>query len=126
MAIFDIPSDHCCDFVGFLVDEEEIVVAVVERVGQFDMHVVWGRAMLIFCMVLCQPVVPNGRFGTVFIGNCAHVGFVWMERVRRMGAVPEWGWAPWDGPGVAAAHGWCSRARLQGLHITSILITNDS
>ena len=92
------------------MDEEEIVVAVVERVGQFDEHVMWGCARLIFVMVLRQPVVPNGHFGTVFVGDCAHVGFVRMERVRRTGAVPEWGWAPWDGPGVAAARGWCSRA----------------
>ena len=109
MAIFDLPAGHCCDFVGFLVDEREIVVAVVERVGQFNEHVVWGRARLMSVMVLRQLVVPNGRFGTDFVGDCAHVGFVWMEGVRRTGAVPEWGWAPWDGPGVAAAHGWCSR-----------------
>ena len=31
---------------------------------------------------VCQLVVPNGRFGTVFVGNCAHMCFVWMERVR--------------------------------------------
>ena len=64
--------------------------------------------------VLCQPVVPNGRFRTVLFGDCAHVGFVWMERVRVRvrwtGVVPKWGWAPWNGPGGAAAHGWCSRA----------------
>ena len=74
-------SGHCCDFVCFLVDEEEIVVAVVERVSQLNEHVVWGRARLMFVMVLRQPVVPNGRFGTVFVGDCAHVVFVWMERV---------------------------------------------
>ena len=70
----------------------------------------WGRARLIFVMVLCQPVVPNGRFGTFFVGDCAHVGFVRMERVRQVGAVPAWGWAPWCGPKVASAYGWCSRA----------------
>ena len=80
------------DFVGFLVDEEEIVVAVVERVGQFNEHVVWGRARLMFVMVLRHPVVPNGRFGTVCVGDCAHAGFVWMERVRRTGVVPGWVW----------------------------------
>ena len=61
MAIFDLPAGHCCDFVGVLVDKEEIVVAVVERIGQFNELVVWGRARLIFVMVLRQPVVPNGR-----------------------------------------------------------------
>ena len=60
--------------------------------------------------MFCQPVVPNGCFGTVFVGDGSHVGFVWMGRVRRTAAVPEWGWAPWDGPGVAVAHGWCSQA----------------
>ena len=85
MAICDLPSGHCCDSVGFLVDEEEIFVAVVERVGQFNEHLVWGRVRLIFVMVLCHPVVPNGRFGTICVGDCAHVGFVWMERVRRTG-----------------------------------------
>ena len=69
--------------------------AVVERVDQFNEHVVWGRARLMFVMVLLQPVVPNGRFGTVFVGDCAHVGFVWifflMERVRWTGAV-AWRW----------------------------------
>ena len=53
MAIFDLPAGRCCDFVGVLVDEEEIVVAVVERVGQFDEHVLWGRARLMFVMVGC-------------------------------------------------------------------------
>ena len=110
MAIFNLLAGHCCDFVGFLVDEEEIVVAVVEHVGQFDEHVVWGRARLMFVMVLCQPVVPNGCFGTVFVVDCAHVGFVRMERVRQTGVVPEWEWAPWDGPRIAVDHGWCSRA----------------
>ena len=110
MALCDILSGHCSDFFGFLVDEEEIVVAVVERFSQFNEHVVWGRARLMFVMVLRHPVVQNGRFGTVCVGVCAYVGFVWMERVRRTGVVPEWVRSLWGGPRVAAAHGWCSWA----------------
>ena len=74
--------------------------------------ILWGRArlMLMFVMVLRQPVVPNGRFGTVFVGDCAHMGFVWMEGVRRTGAVALLVRPPWCGPGVAIDHVWCSRA----------------
>ena len=112
MAIFDLPAGHCCDFVGFLVDEEEMVVAVGERVSQFDEHVLRGRARLVlmFVMVLRHPVVPNGRFGTVFVGDCAHMGFVRMEGVRRTGAVARLVRAHWGNPRVAVDHGWCSRA----------------
>ena len=66
---------------------EEIAVAVVEHVHQFNEHVVWGRGRLMFVMVLRYPVVPHSCFGIVCVGDCAHVGFVRMERVRRMGAV---------------------------------------
>ena len=110
MAICDLPSGHCCDFFGILVDEEEIVVTVVECVGQFNEHVVWEHARLMFVMVLRHPVVPNGRFGTVCVGDCAHVGFFWMERVRRTGAVAWLVRAPWGSPRVAVDHCWCSRA----------------
>ena len=89
MAICDLLAGHCCEFVGILVDEEEMVAAVGESVSEFDEHVLWGRArlMLMFVMVLRHPVVPNGRFRTVSIGDCAHMGFVQMEGVRRTGAV---------------------------------------
>ena len=106
-VMFDLLAGHCCDFVSILVDEEEVVAAVGESVSEFDEHVLWGRVrlVLVFVMVLCQPVVPNGRFGTVFAGDCAHMCFVWMEGVRRTGAV-----ARLVRPGVAVDHGWCSWA----------------
>ena len=110
MAICDLPAGHCCDFVGILVDEEEMVADVGERVSEFDEHVLWGRARLMFVMVLRHPVVPNDRFGSVCIGDCAHMGFVRMEGVRRMGAVARLVRALWGGPRVAVDHGWCSRA----------------
>ena len=69
-----------------------------------------ARLVLMFVMVGCQPVVPNGRFGTVFVGDCAHMCFVRMEGVRQMGAVTRLVQPPWCGPGVADDHGWCSRA----------------
>ena len=89
VALCDHLAGHCCDFVGILVDEEEVFAAVEESVSEFDEHVLWGRARLVlmFVMVLCQPVVPNGRFGTVFVGDCAHMSFVWIEGVRRAGSV---------------------------------------
>ena len=63
----------------------------------------WGHARLMFGLVLLHPVVPNGRFGIVCVGVCAHVGFVQMERVLWMGG----------GARVAVDHCWCSRADLQ-------------
>ena len=94
MAICDLPAGHCCDFVDILVDEEEMVATVGERVSEFYEHVLWGRARLMFVMVLRQPVVPNCSFGTVCVGDCAHMGFVWMEGTRRTGTVAWLVWAP--------------------------------
>ena len=110
MAICDLLAGHCCDFDDFLVDEEEMVATVGERVSQFDEHVLWGRARLMFAMVLRHPLVPNSYFGTVFVGDCAHMGFVRMEGVRQTGAVARLVRALWGSPGVAVDHGWCSRA----------------
>ena len=101
-------AGHCCDIVGILVDEEVVVAVVGEIVNEFDEHVLWRRARLrllfVVVVVFCQLVVPNGRFGTVFVCDGAHVGFIWMERVRWTGAVPEWGWAPWVGPLGVGGH----------------------
>ena len=41
MAICDLLAGHCCDFVGILVDEKEMVAAVGESVSEFDEHVLW-------------------------------------------------------------------------------------
>ena len=85
-----------------------MVVVSGESVNEFDEHVVGRRARLemlfVMVVVFCEPVVPNGRSGTVFVYDCAHVVFIWIEGVRRMGAVPEWGWAPWVGPLMVGGH----------------------
>ena len=73
-------AGHCCDNVGILVDEEVVVAVAGEIVDEFDEHVLGRRArlelLLVVVVVFCEPVVPNGRFGTVFVCDCAHVGFV--------------------------------------------------
>ena len=63
-------AGHCCDIVGILVDEEVVVAVAREIVDEFDEHVLWRRAglrVLFVVVVFCQPVVPNSRFGTVFV-----------------------------------------------------------
>ena len=93
-------AGHCCDNVDVLVDEEVVVAVVGEIVDEFYEHVLgrraWLELLLVVLVVLCQPVMPN--MGSV----------VGMERIRGAVTVPEWGWPPWCGPGVAGARCWLS------------------
>ena len=84
-----------------------------EIIDEFCEHFLRGRARLdllfVVLVVLCQPVMPNGRFGTVYVDAFSHVGsVVEMGRIRRAVAVPDWGWPLWWGPGVVVGHGWLS------------------
>ena len=62
--------------------------------------------LVVALMVLCEPVMPNSRFRTVFVFDCFHVGsVVEMRRIRGAVTVPGWGWAPWVGPLGVGGHG---------------------
>ena len=106
-------AGHCC-YVVILVDEEIVVVVSGESVSEFYEHFLWRRARLellfvVVLMVLCQPVMPNSRFRTVFVADFAHVCSVGeMGRIRGAVAVPGWGWPLWWGPWVVVGHGWLS------------------
>ncbi len=77
-----------------------------EIIDEFCEHFLRGRARLGFgfgllfvvLVVLCQPVMPNGRFGTVYVDAFSHVGsVVEMGRIRGAVAVPGWGLPLWCG-----------------------------
>ena len=111
MARCDIVAGHCCDGGSVLFNEEVFIVVSGEIIDECCEHFLWGRArlglLLVVVVVLCEPVMPNGRFRTVCVADFSHVGsVVEMGRIRGAVAVPDWGWLPWCGPGVVGAHCW--------------------